>query len=146
CHNGLGEWEKAATALERYRALLGDEAYVCGQLGLSYRGLQRWKEAQAAYRKALDLDPKDQSSLEGLLMSLSTDEPAPDIQDRLARMASPAESFDAIARTMFEQQMGYSIGLLCDAMAKIDAKAPQLAWHDAVRKAWWGQAQAAVER
>ncbi len=50
-------WEDAATLLERARGLESGNPAILVNLGIAYRGLGRFEEAQALYQQALELDP-----------------------------------------------------------------------------------------
>ena len=119
--NNLGKWDMALKHLEAYRKQLGDDALVCGQIGLALRGVKRFPEAAASYRKALDLNPKDADSFLGLLDSLDGDAKHDDVGTRFARLDKPQENFDVCAADCEERQISQLTESLAAAMRKIDA-------------------------
>src|SRR3989442_6278021 len=52
------DYQAALEPLQKFIAEKPDFAYAHFQLGYAYTALQRWEEARAEYRRAINLDPK----------------------------------------------------------------------------------------
>jgi tetratricopeptide (TPR) repeat protein len=70
-----GDWAGAATALERAVAGLPNNAEAQARLGTAYQFTRRAPEALAAYRKAVELDPKslDYRTTYGIMLGINKD-------------------------------------------------------------------------
>ncbi len=142
--NDLGDWNNALKHLEAYQGLLGDDAAVCRELGEALRGLSRFPEARAAYRKALDYDPKDPDAFLGLLRALAPEDNRDDLGQRFAKLDRPHENFDICAEDCRKAQDFASLEPLALAMRKIDPNYAPVDFFLALAKAWAGRADQAV--
>lgn len=142
--NGLGQWDKALKHLQAYRDLLGEDANVLEALGHALRGLKRFPEAVAAYRKALDDNPKKVQSFLGLLMALSNEEPRDDVPERFARLGDHRAAFLTCAEGCAEIRDFLSIEQIAGAMRKIDRSFSAVDYYEALARAWQGKGQEAA--
>ncbi len=145
-HNSLGAWQKGLKHIQAYQALLGDDAQVCDTLGEALRGVGRFEEAQAAYRKALDYDPGHADAFLGLLRSLAPADKRDDLAARFAKLEVPHENFHTCAEDCRNARDGESLEQLVIAMRKIDAKHPPLDFYLALAKVWMGQEPEGLSR
>jgi tetratricopeptide (TPR) repeat protein len=143
-HNGLGEWATALRHLDTYRDLLGDDATVCRQRGDALRGLGRFRESAAQYRKALDYNPKEADAFLGLLHSLTEKDRRDDVPARFARLDNPRETFVACAESLHEEHDGTGLEQVALAMRKIDPNFAPAAYYLALARAWAGRSADAV--
>lgn len=81
--NRLGKPDEALKTLQAYRALLGEDAEVCREIGEALCGQSRFDEAAKEYRKALDLNPKDEELFAQLASLLFQDEQDDQLQKLL---------------------------------------------------------------
>ncbi len=144
-YNGLGQWDKAFRHLQAYRNLLGDDPLVCCELGLALRGLQRFGEAQAAYRKSLDLEPNQPDALLGLLNSLAVGEPRGDLGPRFAKLQDPHVHFQTFADDCRPHRDGESMEQLALAMQKLDSEFAAAEYELALARVWTGRSHLAVQ-
>ncbi len=117
--NKLGKWDKALKHLEAYRDLLGDDAMICQELGLSLRGVRRFPEAAKQYRKSLDFNPKDGDVFLGFLKSLDGTDIA-DLGKRFEQLGNFHDNFDVFAEDCERREFGALLEPLAQAMRKID--------------------------
>lgn len=89
----LGKWEEALKYLEAYRDLLGEDAFICQELGEALRNGHRFAEAARAYRKSLDFEPTNADSFRGLLNSLSEVDDKDDLAQRFLKLEHRRENF-----------------------------------------------------
>jgi tetratricopeptide (TPR) repeat protein len=95
--NMLGEWARGLKHLQAYHDLLGDDPRLCQAMGDCLRGLSRFKEAQVAYRKSLDDNPKNPDAFLGLLRALNPGDKRDDVPGRFARLDKRRETFEVCA-------------------------------------------------
>ncbi len=143
-YNRLGQWKQALEHLEAYRDLLGEDAVICYQLGEALRGLQRWPEAAAACRKALDHNPKESDAFLGLLRALRPEDDNSDVAERFARLDNPRENFDVCAEDCRTDRDATLLPILVRAMRKIDPNHVPVDYYDGIVRAWAGQADEAT--
>jgi tetratricopeptide (TPR) repeat protein len=142
--NQLGQWDKALKRLEAYRDLLGEDDAVCTQLGLALRGVRRFPEAAASYRKALDYNPKNADAFLGLLLSLTAEDKRDDVPARFARLDNHRENFVVCAEELKKTQDGAGVEQLARAMRKLDPKFVAVDYYLCLAKAWAGRADQGV--
>jgi tetratricopeptide (TPR) repeat protein len=142
--NRLGQWARGLERLEAYRDLLGEDAVVCRELGVALRGVGRFLDAAAAYRKALEYDPKDVDTFMGLLGALGPDDARQDIPERFAQLDNRRDSFDVCAEDCRKDKDRAGLEQLCQAMRKLDPLYAPVDFYSALLHAWQGDAQAAV--
>ncbi len=118
--NKLGKWDDARKHLESYKDLLGEDAVVLREWGLALRGCQRFGEAARAYRKSLDLDPKDTDAFGGLLSSLGGDDDKTDVGRRFLELDDPRGNFDTFAEDCERRAFPELLEPLVLAMKKRD--------------------------
>jgi tetratricopeptide (TPR) repeat protein len=119
-YNQLNQWDKARERIEVYRAILGEDATVCAQLGLALRGLGRFAEAAKQYRKALDFNPKDADAFQGLLFAMEWNANFDDIGPRFAKLDARAENFEIFAADCEERKFDALTERLAEVMRKQD--------------------------
>jgi tetratricopeptide (TPR) repeat protein len=141
--NKLGRWDQARKHLEAYRDLMGDDAGTYAQLGLSLRGLRRFPEAARAYRKALDLDPKDADAFFGLLKAVTEDD-IDDLAERFLKLDARRENYDTFAADCERRQFHALLEPLAVAMCKNDPDYAPPAYHLAMIRARGRATEAAV--
>jgi tetratricopeptide (TPR) repeat protein len=73
-----GQWPQALEQLEAARARKGGDASVLDALGITYRHLGRFRDAEAAYRASLEAAPERAASHRniGVLLDLYLQQPA----------------------------------------------------------------------
>jgi tetratricopeptide (TPR) repeat protein len=73
-----GQWPQALEQLEAARARKGGDASVLDALGITYRNLGRFRDAEAAYRASLEAEPDRAASHRniGVLLDLYLQQPA----------------------------------------------------------------------
>lgn len=142
--NRLGKHDEALKRLTAYRDLLGDDAPVCFQRGEALRGLSRFPEAAAEYRKALDLNPKNGDAYLGFLRSLGGEDRKDDVGTRFAKLDDARAKFTLYARDCERRKFPELLEPLAEAMRKIDPQSAPAAYYLAVCKAWAGRPEEAA--
>jgi tetratricopeptide (TPR) repeat protein len=142
--NRLGKWDQALPFLEAYHDLLGDDDAIDLQLGEALRGVRRFPEAAAAYRKGLDYNPKNSDAFLGLLNSLAPNDPRDDIPARFARLDKPHDIFVTVAEEMREDHNGTALDQIAEAMRKLEPNFAAVDYYQALAKAWTGHPDQAV--
>lgn len=142
--NRLGQWQKAVEHLRAYRELLGDDAVLCYELGEALRGVQQFTEAGAAYRTALDHNPKYDDAFLGLLRSLAPGDKRDDLEKRFAQLGNFHDNFDICAEDCKESRDGASLEPIALAMRKIDPEYAAVDYYLALAKVWQGKPDEAV--
>jgi LSD1 subclass zinc finger protein len=143
--NQLGRWDEAQKRLEAYRNLLGEEAVVCRELGNALSGQQRFAEACASYRKALDDDPKDADAFVGLLRALGPEEPRDDLGRRFVQLDNHRENFAQFAEECVERRDGVALEQLAQAIAPLEPRPAAVDYYHGLAKAWLLQSDAAAK-
>ncbi len=143
-YNRLGQWDKALAHLDKYRALLGDDAAVNRELGESYRGLNRFAEARVAYRKSLDEGPKDQDAFLGLVRTIGPDDDAADVGPRFRKLGPTREYFEECAEDCRQAHDGPMLGQLAAVMRELDPDYAPADFYLALSRSWAGRPDEAV--
>lgn len=89
-----GQWQQALEQLEAARARAGSDAGVLDALGITYRNLGRFRDAETAYRASLEAAPERAASHRniGVLLDLYLQQPAealPHFERYLALTGAP---------------------------------------------------------
>jgi predicted Zn-dependent protease len=142
--NSLGRWAEALKHLKAYHDLLGDDDTICLQLGEALRGLERFAEAAAAYRKALDCNPKLTEAFEGLLHSLAPGDKRDDLADRFLKLDMRRENFERFAEDCIADRDRESLEMLATAMRKVDPLIGSPDYYLALCKVWARQTEQAA--
>jgi predicted Zn-dependent protease len=143
-HNNLAQWDKALDCLEKYRALLGEDPEVCYEMGEALRGLGRFPESAAAYRKALDEEPTHFNAFQALLRALAPLDRRDDLGARFAKLPRPHRCFDLLAAECKTTRDGGSLEQISHAMLKIDPEFADAEFCLALAKAWSMKSEEAV--
>jgi uncharacterized protein HemY len=142
--NRVGKWEQALTILRAYRALVGDEDEMCRETGLALRQLRRFPEAASEYRKALDLNPKNEAAFLGFLQSLGGDDDKDDVGRRFEQLDDLRQNFDQFAQDCVKRQFPQLLEPLVQTMHRLDADYPPVDFYRALVAAWTGHPDDAV--
>lgn len=142
--NDLGDHATALKHIESYRALLGDDTNTYAELGHALLGLLRLPEAQAAYRKSLDHDPKNADAFMGLMRALGPDDPHEELATRFAKLDRPHENFDICAQDCQQVRDGAGLEQIALAMRKIDPAYEPVPYYLALSKLWLDKAEEAA--
>lgn len=142
--NQLGQREKALKHLQAYGELLGEDEELCFEQGEALRWLRRFREAAAAYRKALDFNPKAAGAFEGLLSSLGPEDDKADIGPRFAKLDFLRENFDLFAEDCEKREFAELLAPLIEVIRKKDPKYPPVDYYAALVKARSGHAEEAI--
>jgi tetratricopeptide (TPR) repeat protein len=137
--NGLGQWAQALEHLDAYRKLLGDDETLCYHRGQALRGVGRFPEAAAEYRKALDLQPNAGDAFLGLLLSLRPEDPRDDIPGRFQKMDQPHDAFVVFAEECVPYSDARAIEQMAQAMQQIDPKFAAVDYYLSLARAWQGK-------
>jgi predicted Zn-dependent protease len=140
----LGEWAKGLDYLDRYRSLVGDDPFLCQTRGTALRGLSRFKEAAACYRKALDEHPTDADSFLGLLNALADTDPREDVPERFARLDRRRDTFVACAADCVDNRDARGIEQMAEVMRKSDPDFAPVDYYLSLARAWQGKPPEAV--
>jgi tetratricopeptide (TPR) repeat protein len=141
----LGQWQEGLKHLEAYRALLGDDAIVCREIGQALRNSKKFVEAEKAYRKSLDLNPTDADAFQGFLLALGGDSDKSDVGARFLKLTHLRENFDIFAADCERREFPQLLEPLALAMRKVDPDYPSVDFYLCLVKARSGQpAQAAA--
>lgn len=119
-YSQLNQYDKALELLNSYDAALGDDADVCRELGVAYRGLGRLPEALAQFRKSLDYFPKSSDVYFDFLQLLGPNDQRDDVGPRFAKIENPQLNFENMAQDCLNERDWLSLEPLAAAMAKIE--------------------------
>jgi predicted Zn-dependent protease len=142
--NQLGQWDRALKHLEAYRDLIGEDAEVCRELGYALRGKGHFPDAVRAYRKSLDLNPKDPDAFLGFLQALGGDDPMDDVGARLLKLDNRRQNFDICAEDCEDRNFPQLLEPLVLAMRQVDPAYASVDYYQALVKAQTGHADEAV--
>jgi len=142
--NYLGKWDKALPLLETYRDLLGDDDVVGTQVAIALRGVRRFPDAAAAYRKALDYNPKNADALLGLLLCLTPQDRRDDIPARFARLDKPQEQLATFFEDLEENKDATGLEQIAQAVQQLDPDFALADYYVALARAWAGKADEAM--
>lgn len=142
--NQMGKWDKAVKPLEEYRDLLGEDDEICVPLGLALRGVRRFADAAAAYRAALNYNPKNVEAFDGLLNSLAPDDRRDDIPARFARLDNRIEHFVTFAEMFKGNHDGVALAQLAQEAHRLHPESTAAAYYLALAKAWTGHPDQAI--
>ena len=92
-----GNYAGAESAYRQASVLITNDARALRGLGAVYAARERWEEAEAAYRSAVDLDPKDPSSQIALSSILARPVASEDLLDRYDRSEKAARAATQLA-------------------------------------------------
>jgi tetratricopeptide (TPR) repeat protein len=143
--NRLGRWDEALKHLETYRDLLGDDAILCAELGTAFHGARRDGEAQAAYRKALDYNPKNADNFLRLLHTLRPGDSRADLGTRFTQIDNPGAHFDRWAKDRLLARDYETIEPLALSLQKIDPQSAAADHYLALAKAHAGKVDQALK-
>jgi predicted Zn finger-like uncharacterized protein len=135
-YNGLGRWAQALEHLDAYQKLLGDDENLCYHRGNALRGLRRFPEAAAEYRKALDLKPRAGNAFLGLLLSLRPEDPRDDIPGRFRKLDQPHDAFVVCAEKCVRYSDARGIEQMAQAMRQIDPQFAAVDYYLSLARAW----------
>ncbi|MBI3412329.1 MAG: tetratricopeptide repeat protein [Planctomycetes bacterium] len=142
--NRLGKYVQALDHLTKYRELLGEDDVVCAELGEALRGLNRFDEAIANYRKALDFNPKDADAFLGYIRALGPNDAREDVGPRFLKLDNLPANFDICANDCRQARDGKTLEVLARAMLKIDPRHEQASLCMMLGKVWAGQTKEAM--
>src|SRR5262249_46361030 len=92
------------------------------ELGETLRETDKFSEAQAAYRTALDYNPKHADAFLGLVRALMPGDKRDDLEKRFSQLGNFHDNFDICAEDCKESKDGESLEPIARAMRKIDPK------------------------
>jgi tetratricopeptide (TPR) repeat protein len=143
--NQMKQYDKALTLMQAYRNVIGDDALVCHDIGVSLSNLNRFPEARDYYRKALDLRSGDAAMFQNYLWSLNGDEEdSDDVGTRFAKLDNLHDNFDKFAADCERRHVPQLLERLAVAMRKIDPEYAPVDYSLACCKARQGQAEEAA--
>lgn len=142
--NSLGRHDQALTHLTAYQKLLGDDASLCLQLGLALHHLERYAEAQAQYRKALDDDPTSVDAYLNLVRALGEKDMHDDLGPRFVKLGDHVKNFEAVAEECAKYQDGKSLEPVALAMQKLQPRHAPADYQLALARIWQGKVGDAI--
>jgi tetratricopeptide (TPR) repeat protein len=142
--NQLKKHEKALQHLKTYMELLGDDDLICDELGRAYQGLGRFQEAAAAFRKSLDLNPRQPDTFFDLLRCLGVSDDKSDLGDRFLKLPDPLADFERMAEDCAQAFDHEELKQLAEAMRKLEPAHAAAHYYLALARAWFGQVDQAL--
>lgn len=142
--NRLGRYDQALTHLTAYQKLLGDDANLCMQLGLALHHLERYADAQAQYRKALDDDPTMVDAYLHLVRALADKDAHDDLGPRFVKLGNHVKNFEAVVQECGKYQDGMSLEPVALAMQKLQPRHAPADFQLALARIWQGKIADAV--
>jgi len=122
--SNLNRNDEALKHIEKARAWLGEDSFICYQHGFVLHHLRRYPEAAVQYRKVLDFEPDHQDAFLSLIRIVGHDVDGNDIADRLGRVKNPQERFVFLANDSWMNRNIVALEVLATAMRQ---RAPRYA-------------------
>ena len=120
--NRDAKFAEALQELDALDNLEGPSAASARERGEALRGLNRADEALAAYRKSLDMNPRDAEAFFGYLCAIAPGRLETDVGARFSRIDQPAAHFERFAADCKQANDFHSMKQLAAEMVRIDPR------------------------